>query len=496
MLRVYETIVLFHDARFVVLALLVCLLACYTAFSMMSRLYAHHSRYPWVVASAVVTGCGAWASQAIALLAFRPDVPAAYDVDLFVMSGLVAVVGCGLGFYVARSTERMALGGSIVGFAIGAMHYIGMTAVTFQARVQWDAIYFEVATLVGASFGAAALARAQLTPDIRGRLAGSLYLTAGIFGTHFIAMAGRSLTPDPNIVIPADTLVLVWFAFALTAIVLLIIGLGIVGALVDEHLEEIESAKRQLEVALAGADAASKSKTKFLSTMSDELRSPLNVIIDFAERLKTGNMDPREERYRECIESIIGSGVHLMRLVNDLLDISQFDAGQLRLNDEFLEVGAVVESSVRLVEKEAEKAGLRLAVTIEAGLPRLCGDPKRIGQVLINLLSNAMRFTPRGGNVSVSAFREGDGLALAVADTGIGMAANEIPKALERFGQLDTDSNIKHEGAGLGLPLAEHLMDLHGGTLRVSSARGVGTTVTVVFPARRIVRDRAHSHVA
>ena len=496
MLKLYETMVLFHDARFVVLALLVCLLACYTAFSMMSRLYAHHSRYPWVVASAVVTGCGAWATQAITLLAFKPGMTAAYDVDLFVMSGLVAVVGCGIGFYVARSTERMALGGAIVGFAIGAMHYIGMTAVKFQAHVQWDALYFATATLVGASFGAAALARAQLTPDIRGRLAGSAYLTAGIFGTHFIAMAGRSFTPDPSIVIPQDTLVLVWFAFALTAVVLLIVGLGIVGTLVDQHLLEIETAKRELEAALSRADAASKSKTKFLSTVSDELRSPLNTIIDFAERLKGGSLDPREQRYRECIESILGSGVHLMRLVNDILDISQFDAGQLKLNDEFLDVGAIVESTVGLVEREAQKAGLRLSATIEPGLPRLAGDAKRIRQILINLLSNAIRFTPRNGEVTVSAFREGDGLALAVADTGIGIEANDIPKALERFGQLDTDSSGKHEGAGLGLPLAQHLVELHGGVLRMASTPGVGTTVTVTFPVRRIVRERTSSRVS
>src|SRR5262245_30834448 len=326
MLKLYETIVLFHDARFVVLALLVCLLACYTAFSLMSRLYAHTSRYPWVVATAVVTGCGAWASQAITLLAFKPGVPAAYDVDLFVMSGLVAVVGCGLGFYIARSTERMALGGAVVGFAIGAMHYIGMTAVTFQARVQWDALYFETASLVGASFCAAALARAQLTPDIRGRLAGSTYLTAGIFGTHFIAMAGRSFTPDPNIVIPQDTLVLVWFAFALTAVVLLIVGLGIVGTLVDQHLHGIESAKAELEAALVLADAANKSKTKFLSTMSHELRSPLNVIIGFSEQLKHEGRRLREDQYSDCVDRVLNSGFNLMRLVNSILDISEFDA--------------------------------------------------------------------------------------------------------------------------------------------------------------------------
>src|SRR5262245_31245554 len=342
MLRVYSTIFEYHDARFVVLAVLVCLLAAYTAFSMMARLYAHRSRYPWVIAAAVVTGCGAWATHSIALLAFRPGVPVAYDVGLFVISGLIAVMGCGVGFYVARGTERMALGGAIVGFAIGAMHFIGMAAVQFQAHVQWDTLYFVTAVLTGASLGAAALSRAQLTPDVRGRIIGSMYLTAGVCGTHFIAMAGRTLVPDPSIIVSHDTLVIVWFAFALTTVVLLIVGIGVVGTLIDQHLQELEQAKRELEAALTLADAASKSKTKFLSTMSHELRSPLDVIIGFSERLKSGILDPREQRYRDCIESILSSGVHLMRLVNDILDISKFDAGQLKLDDEFLDVGESV----------------------------------------------------------------------------------------------------------------------------------------------------------
>src|SRR5258708_5456163 len=130
MLKVYSTIVQYHDARLVVLAGLVCLLGCYTAFSMMTRLYAQRSRFPWVIAAAVATGCGAWATHSIALLAFRPGVAVAYDVGATVISGLFAVVGCGIGFHVARSTERMALGGAIVGFAIAAMQYTGMSAVT------------------------------------------------------------------------------------------------------------------------------------------------------------------------------------------------------------------------------------------------------------------------------------------------------------------------------------------------------------------------------
>jgi len=444
-----------------------------------------------VIAAAVVTGCGAWATHSIALLAFQPGVPVAYDVGLTVISGLLGVVGCGLGFYVARSSERMALGGAIVGFAIAAMHYAGMSAVMFQAQVQSDTLYVLVAILTGASFGAAALSRAQLTPDVRGRIMGALLLTAGVCGTYFIDMAGLTIVPDASIVIPQDTLAIVWFAITLTAVVLLIISLGLFGNLVDQHIQEIEAAKRELEAALTLADAASKSKTKFLSTMSHELRSPLNVIIGYSELLKEGSFRPAEEQYRDCVDSILVSGVHLLRLVNDVLDISQFDAGQLKLDDEFLDVGECVDSCVCLVDPETKKAGVCLSVAIETGLPKLCGDSKRIRQILINLMSNSIRFTPQGGEVRVSAFRRDDGLALSVADTGVGMAANDIPKALERFGQLDTR---KHQGAGLGLPLAQHLVELHGGTLKIASEPGVGTTVTVHFPARRIVRERARIH--
>jgi signal transduction histidine kinase len=267
-----------------------------------------------------------------------------------------------------------------------------------------------------------------------------------------------------------------------------------VGTLIDQHLQEIEAAKAELEAALALADAASKSKTKFLSTMSHEFRSPLNVIMGAAARLKAERLS--EEQHRDCADRVLSSSARLMRLINSILDISQFDAGQLRLNDEFLEVAECIDSALGLVREDAEKSGVRLLIAIEPGLPKLCADGKRVRQILINLLTNAIRFTPSGGEVNVSAFRRDDGLAISVSDTGIGIAANDIPKALERFGQLDSGPNRRHEGAGLGLPLAQHLMELHGGALRIASELGVGTTVTVVFPARRIVRDRTQTSAA
>ena len=330
MLRVYSTVVEQHDLRLVILAVLICFLGCYTAFSMMTRLYAPSSRYPWVVAAAVVTGCGGWATHSIALLAFQPGVPIGYDIGLTVLSGVIAVLGSGIGFYVARSTERMALGGAIVGFAIAAMHYAGMAGVMLQAREEWNIIYVQASVLLGASFGAAALARAQLTPNFRGRVISATLLTAGICIMYFVGMAALTLTPDPSITVPQDTLAIVWFAIALTAVVLLIIGLGFVTSLVDQHIREIESAKHELEAALTLADAANKSKTKFLSTISHELRSPLNVIIGFSELLKKGTFGSREDQYRDYVNRILTSGVHLLRLVNDILDISKLDAAAQR----------------------------------------------------------------------------------------------------------------------------------------------------------------------
>jgi signal transduction histidine kinase len=227
--------------------------------------------------------------------------------------------------------------------------------------------------------------------------------------------------------------------------------------------------------------------------MSHELRTPLNAVIGFSEMLGGEIYGPLgHARYKEYVEDIRTSGVHLLALINDLLDLSRLDAGQLELTEEDVDLAEVVAEALKIVRPRAQNANIRLFEAIDAPELAVRGDRRRIRQVLINLLANAVKFTPEKGTVRVTICRRGDEPAIVVADTGIGIAKDDIPKAFERFHQIDSSRARKFEGAGLGLPLSKELMELHGGRLEMESTLQVGTTVTMLFPrARMVVRAEA-----
>jgi signal transduction histidine kinase len=251
--------------------------------------------------------------------------------------------------------------------------------------------------------------------------------------------------------------------------------------------------KRRIEVELIEskemAEASNRAKSNFLANMSHELRTPLNAIIGFSETLERETFGPLgSERYRGYAAIIRDSGTHLLGLINDVLDLSRLDAGRGDLEDAEVAVDEMAESVLAMVEPQAQKNGVRLIDELPDALPHLRVDARRVRQVLLNLLSNAIKFTPKGGTVSLRGHLNAAGeFVMAVADTGIGIEKADIPKALERFGQIDSTLKRKFEGAGLGLPLAKQLMDLHGGTLVIESEKNVGTTVIVTFPARRVM---------
>jgi len=223
-----------------------------------------------------------------------------------------------------------------------------------------------------------------------------------------------------------------------------------------------------------------------LAAMSHELRTPLNAVIGFAEVLKKEIYGPVENaRYREYHEDIYNSGAHLLTLINGILDISKLEAGQLELVESEFDLHVAICDCVKNVEEQARAADIALTLDLDSAHAQCVADERRVRQIVVNILSNALKFTPKGGKVRVSTRHNENDFEIRIADTGIGMAADDIPKALELFQQIDNSLARKFEGAGLGLPIAKQLAENHGGTLAIVSAQGQGTTVSVTLPGSR-----------
>ncbi|MFO0986783.1 MAG: PAS domain-containing sensor histidine kinase [Alphaproteobacteria bacterium] len=251
--------------------------------------------------------------------------------------------------------------------------------------------------------------------------------------------------------------------------------------------------EERLKEAKAQAEAASATKSAFLANMSHELRTPLNAIIGFSEimnREMFGKIGVA--RYADYIKDIGDSAQHLLRLIEDILDLSKAEAGKMELEEAEIDLAASVHSACLMLRERAKRGGVALVEEVSVDLPRLYGDRRRIRQVLLNLVSNAVKFTPSGGTVRVSVASGADGgLVISVADTGIGMEADDIPRVFEPFVQLGRDKGISGEGTGLGLPLCKELVELHGGTMSLVSQPGAGTMVAAAFPPGRTVPRRA-----
>jgi Amt family ammonium transporter len=235
---------------------------------------------------------------------------------------------------------------------------------------------------------------------------------------------------------------------------------------------------------------ANASKSQFLANMSHELRTPLNAIIGFSEVMNGELFGPiGNDRYKDYMVDIHRSSSHLLSLINDILDLSKIEADRYELYEEELDVTEVVASCERMMRHRAEEAGVALTVTIEQELPFLMADKRALRQILLNLVSNAVKFTPKGGSIRLETFMEPDHrMAFRVSDTGIGMAKKDIPIALEPFRQIGKDSNIyTTEGTGLGLPLTRALARMHGATLVIESEPGVGTVITIRMPQARVL---------
>jgi len=223
--------------------------------------------------------------------------------------------------------------------------------------------------------------------------------------------------------------------------------------------------------------------------MSHELRTPLNAIIGFSEIMLGQLFGPLgQPRYVDYAQDIHNSGQHLLTIINALLDVAKIEAGQMELDERTTDVAGLIGDCLPFVREKVATGHLVLSVEVPTDLPALSLDPGRMRQVLLNLLSNAAKFTGPGGSIRISAGHSAaGGIALAITDTGIGMNADEVLVALQPFRQVDNALSRRYEGTGLGLPLAQRLTELHGGRLQIDSTPGQGTTVTVFLPPERVL---------
>jgi two-component system NtrC family sensor kinase len=250
---------------------------------------------------------------------------------------------------------------------------------------------------------------------------------------------------------------------------------------------ELEAANAQSLAAREAAEAANRAKTVFLANMSHELRTPLNAIIGFSELAVTVMDDADRDRYGGFLDDISESAYHLLRVISDILDVSRVEVGKVELREEDLEVGDVVQSVRRLIGHALDRKRQTLDYVAVADLSRLRGDARLLKQILLNLVSNAAKFSPDQGHIHVSARMDNGGVVISVEDEGVGIAAEDMAMVMQPFGQAENAISPKQEGTGLGLPLAKGLVELHGGTLTLDSVVGQGTRVTVSFPATRSV---------
>src|SRR6202789_1106843 len=257
----------------------------------------------------------------------------------------------------------------------------------------------------------------------------------------------------------------------------------------DALIGELEQSKSISDEARRRAEAANIAKSRFLAQMSHELRTPLNAILGFSEIMKGEIFGTHTvPMYKDYAADIHSSGVHLLNLINEILDLSRIEAGRYELNEEAVSLVHVVADCHHLLKLRASNRGITIHEVFEHGMPRIWGDERATRQIVLNLLSNSIKFTPQGGEIWLKeGWSEIGGQYLSVKDTGSGIAENEIPIVLASFGQGSNSIKSAEQGAGLGLPIAKSLIDMHGGTFTLKSKLRIGTEVIVTFPPERVM---------
>ncbi len=437
------------------------------------------------------------------------QIRALYRQILPVLIGNFAVMGI-TGLVMWQTANRVTLIGWMIAVtaitATRAFLHIGYRKATpgDDQLAEWGHRFVVLALASGLAWGigvavlfvsAPLVEQVLLAAVIVGMMAGavaanSAYLPAffAFAGPALLPVAVLSLTAGDQIHLVIGVLLLIYSGL------MSLIAANAQSALVEGRLLEIEKDKLldRLREAHRETKAASNAKSAFLANMSHELRTPLNAINGFSQIMKDQMFGPLgNERYRQYVTLIHDSGDHLLNLIEDILDLSKIESGAIELEETAFDPDSVITRGVEMLQERARRDGVLLYARLATDQSALRADERRLRQIVLNLVSNAVKFTPRGGTVAITAGidEETGAFILEVADTGIGISPKDMPHILDPFVRGTERPEIGSEGTGLGLPLVKRLVELHGGTLEIDSAPNEGTTVTVRLPARRVVVD-------
>jgi signal transduction histidine kinase/CheY-like chemotaxis protein len=476
-----------YDPILVALSYVISVFGSYSALRLAVKIPgASREKLPvWLGASAIAMGGGAiWSMHFIGMLAYRTPFRITYDPLITAASMAIAIVTTGCGLYLVGrnpASRGRLLGASVfTGLGVASMHYTGMYAMKMPAHMSWHPglVLLSVVIAVGASFAALWLAF-NLHGNLQ-RIGSAFVMGLAVCGMHYTGMFAMRMTPMEHGEMtgraglgPSD--------LALGVFLVTVVGILLLSATQDQELEQ---RNRELDEARRQAELQSQFKSRFLAGVSHELRTPLTAILGFAELLEQELQDRLEARHKEFMELITASARHLLGLVNEVLDLSRIEAGHLTISPARVEIRELVNAAVAGLKSLAALRGVELKIKVPDGLPPLHVDPMRIKQVLYNLLANAIKFTPSGGSVSLAVRAEGERMYLAVADTGIGIQAEDLPRLFQEFQRLAPPPGAPPapEGTGLGLALSRRLVEMHGGEIAVESVPGSGSTFTVCLP--------------
>ncbi|MGJ3260981.1 MAG: MHYT domain-containing protein [Rhodospirillales bacterium] len=532
-----------YDPYLVGLSVAIAVFAAYAAFTLAMQMRASARRWErltLLIFGALALGGGTWTMHFLGMLAWQLATPVNYDIAITVLSAVPAIASGAISLYVigylsdGRISDSL-VGGVLMGAGIGVMHYSGMAALRMEALVFYDPFMFGVSVLVAIVFSAGSLHLATKTINkfpghkIHGGIIGAAALMGvAISIMHYTGMAASFCFAAPNLEVKGVNVqrlaLIVGFA-ALFILTLAIIASQVARRLrvipileheiakrqqveaelrvnrealskSHEELEErvrqrtqeleqeiVERKRMEMELvhAMRDAEKANKMKSAFLSHMSHEFRTPLNGILGYLELLSSDVCRTYDhDKIQSIVAEIHKAGTHLSTLINDVLDISRIEAGMEDVNEEEVEVAPAVRKCLDLVNVVAGKKDIGIHVAEYTSPVRVICDSKHFKQILINILSNAINYTPVGGHVHIGMEAGGDGFAtITVRDTGVGIRQNDIERVFREFERSENAMVSTGSGTGLGLPLTKRLVEMNGGTIELDSEVGVGTTVTI-----------------